>query len=485
MSNHETYANTNGRIEMTIAKTLRILVLAAAVAGTATLGLAEKQAPPQPGKAKDFHVPKPKKFELENGMKVTLVSWGSTPKMSLRLAVRTGNIDESAQRVWLADVIGDLLTQGTSTRTASQIAQQAADMGGEIRVGVSEDETDLSTDVLSEFGPAAARLLGDLVRNPSFPEAELARIKTDRARGLSIARSQQQSLAFEKFRALLYGDHPYGRLFPTAEMIQGFSIAEVHSFFDSNFGAQRAHLYVVGHFDEPSMEKAIRAAFSGWKKGPAPSQNVPTVKSERRLEILDRPGAVQSTIYLGMPTINPSDADWIGLTVMDALLGGSFGSRITSNIREQKGYTYSPRSQLSSRFRDGYWVEIADVTTKDTGASLHEIFAEIDRLRSEAPPAAELRGIQNYLAGIFVLQNSTRYGIIGQLEFMDLHGLPENYLNTYVQKVYAVTPAEVQRLAARHIPVDRATIVIAGDQKTIADQVAPYAKAGAAAPASN
>jgi zinc protease len=169
---------------------------------------------------------------------------------------------------------------------------------------------------------------------------------------------------------------------------------------------------------------------------------------------------------------------------MNALLGGSFGSRITSNIREQKGYTYSPRSQVSTRFRDAYWVEIADVTTKDTGAALKEIFSEIDRLQAEPPSATELKGIQNYLAGTFVLQNSSRDGIVGQLAFMDLHGLPDDYLTTYVQKVYAVTPADVQKMAAEHIPDDRATIVIAGDLKVINDQIASYAKPGGAPPAS-
>ena len=133
--------------------------------------------------------------------------------------------------------------------------------------------------------------------------------------------------------------------------------------------------------------------------------------------------------------------------VTNALLGGSFGSRITRNIRENKGYTYSPGSSLSSRVGDAYWAESADVVTQHTGASLREIFLEIERLRSEPPSAEELRGIQNFLAGTFVLQNSTPGGIIGQLRFMDLHGLERSYLENYVRNVYAVTPADVQRVA--------------------------------------
>jgi predicted Zn-dependent peptidase len=451
----------------------RTLSALLALAAAAPL-FAQKQAPPEAGKPKGFSVPAPHKFTLENGMAVTLVEYGTLPKVTVRLAVRTGNIDEKTGEVWLSDVMGDLLSQGTETRTAEQIAEAAARMGGELNVNVGEDRTDLSGDVLSEFGPDMAALIAGVAMHPKFPESELARLKGDRQRQLSIAKSQPQQMASEKFRALLYGDHPYGRLFPTEEMLKGFTIEQVRAFYGANFGAARAHLYAAGKFDAKAMEEAIRKAFSGWKRGSAPSVNLPKPRNEHRLETVDRPGAVQSTIYLGMPVTDPSSPDWVALGVMNALLGGSFGSRITSNIREQKGYTYSPNSQVSTRYRDGYWVETADVTTKDTGASLKEILAEIKRLQSEPPSAQELKGIQNYLAGTFVLQNSSRTGIIAQLAFVDLHGLPADYLNTYVSRVYAVTPAEVQQMATKYIQSDKATIVVVGDKKVIAEQVTPY-----------
>src|SRR6185503_19144254 len=172
--------------------------------------------------------------------------------------------------------------------------------------------------------------------------------------------------------------------------------------------------------------------------------------------------------------IDPSNPDYIPLQVMNAILGGSFGSRITSNIREQKGYTYSPSSQLSSRYRDAYWVEIADVTTAVTGPSMKEIFYEIDRLQKEPPSEAELQGIKNYLAGLFVIRNSSRQGLIGQIAFMDLHKLPDSYLTNYVQNVFAVTPADVQRLTQKYLLNDQMTIVVVGDKSKIADQLTPY-----------
>jgi predicted Zn-dependent peptidase len=376
--------------------------------------------------------------------------------------------------VWLSALVGDYLTQGTAKLGATQIAEAAARMGGSLDVAVGADHTDIGGDVLSEFGPEMARLIADVARNPKFPEGELARLKGDRLRQVAIARSQPRPLAQEKFLAVLYPNHPYGRLYPSTEQLQGYTLEQVRAFYDANYGAARGHLYVAGRFDEKAMEEAIRSAFGDWKRGAEPVSNVPKGVSERAVYLIDRPGAVQSTIIMGMPVIAPANPDWIPLQVTNALLGGSFSSRITSNIREQKGYTYSPTSQLSTRDHDAYWAEIADVTTNVTGPSLKEIFGEIDRLQAEAPSEKEVKGIQNYMAGTFVLQNSSRPGIIGQLQFVDLQGLPEDYLNRYVQRVYTVTPAQVQQMTQKNIQDDKAAIVVGGDRKVIEEQVKPY-----------
>jgi zinc protease len=164
--------------------------------------------------------------------------------------------------------------------------------------------------------------------------------------------------------------------------------------------------------------------------------------------------------------------DCLGLTVMNALLGGSFGSRITANIREQKGYTYSPASTITTRLGAAAWVEMADVTTNVTGASIEEILEEIERLRNEPPSAEELRGIQNFLAGTFVLRNSSRSGIATQLAFLDLYGLSESYVREFVQNVFALTPADMQRLARTYIDPAKLAIVVVGDREKVEEQLA-------------
>jgi predicted Zn-dependent peptidase len=454
-----------------------LLVLAASLF-VAAPSFAQKQTPPAGGPPKPFTVPAHETYSLPNGMKVTLVPYGTLPKVTASLVVRTGSVNQTLEQYSVASILGNLLKEGTSTRNAKQLAEEFAQMGGDLNVGIGEDESAFTTDVLSEFGPNAVRLLADVALHPLLPESELARLKNDALRQVTVARSIPQQIAQERFRKILYPDHPYGRVLPAPEDIQKQTIENAKAFYQGNFVAARAHLYVAGRFDGAAVKKAIAESFSGWAKGTPAASFVPKPQPKRMLDVTDRPGAAQSTIFVGLPVPGADSPDNIALGVTNTLLGGSFGSRITSNIREQKGYTYSPNSQISRRVHDAYWVETADVTTAVTGPSLKEIFGEVERLQKEAPGAEELKGIQSFLSGIFLIQNSTRGALIGQLRYVDLQGLGEDYLKTYVQKVNAVTPAEVQRMMAQYIKPEQMTIVVVGDKAKISEQLAPYAATG-------
>lgn len=450
---------------------LAALAAGAALAGFAPGAGAAQSTPPEPGEPREFRVPESTGLQLDNGLDVTLIPYGDVPKVTVQLAIRTGNVDEAADQVWLSDLMSDLMEQGTTSRDAATLALETARMGGSFGVNVGEDESFVFGTVLSEFGPELVRLLGDVARNPAFPADELERLKADRIRQVSIARSQPQALAQERFREVLYPGHPYGRLFPTPEMIEGYTVDEIRDFYHRTFGARRAHLYVAGRFDPAEMRRAIRDAFGDWGGAAPADPPLAEPHDERGIHVIDRPGAVQSSIYMGLPVVDPSHPDYVALQVTNALLGGSFASRITSNIREDKGYTYSPFSVLSSRYRDAFWAEIADVTTDVTGAAILEILHEIQRLQQEPPSEQELQAIQNYLAGNFVLQNSSRGGLIGQLRFIELHDLDEDYLRDYVDRVHAVTPDEVQEIARSYIDPGRMTFVVVGDRSMIDEQL--------------
>lgn len=451
---------------------VKTLALTAALTIFAIPAVAQdRETPPPGGTPKDFSLPDAVTFTLDNGLNVTMVEFGSVPKATVAVVVRSGNLNEG-ENTWLADLSGDFLMEGTTTRSSEDIAREAAAMGGSVFVSVGEDQTNIGGQALSDFVPDLIGLLADMALNPSFPESELERLRRDRIRQVSVAQTQPQQMASSAFRAAIYGDHPYGRSFPTEEQLSGYTIDDARGFYEDNFGAQRTHVYIAGMFDPDAARAAIEDAFADWHAGPEVLIN-PPVPAEGKVSVgvIDRPDAVQSNIYLGLPVANPGDDDWIALSVANTLLGGSFSSRITRNIREDKGYTYSPFSQISVRYRDGFWAQVAAVTTDVTGPALQEIMNEIDRLSTEPPSEEELDGIKNYAAGIFVLQNSTRNGIIGVLSYQNLHDMPDDYLTNYVSDVYALTPEDISTTVSTYLREEDMTLIVVGDRGQISEQV--------------
>ncbi|MBD1396375.1 insulinase family protein [Pontibacter sp. JH31] len=450
---------------------LALGVLLTLQAGIAT---AQKQAPPSGGDPKDFKLPAKQQFDLPNGLTATMVPYGEVPKVTVSMVVEVGNVHETENQNGLADMVGNLLQEGTATRNARQLAEEVARLGGSLYVSVGPNQTWISGSVLSEYGPELIGIMADLVKNPAFPESELARVKNDFKRQMNLQRQQPGAQAQEKYRAVLYPNHPYGRKLPTDAEIDQYTLEQLRDFYQKQFGADRTNVYVAGKFDAGAMKEAISSTLRDWNKGPEPQIPVAKPVTKGDMIVVDRPGAPQSTIVFGLPVVDPSHPDYMALRVTNSLLGGSFGSRITRNIREDKGYTYSPYSSLAARYKVGDWAQVADVTTEHTGNSLREIVREISRLGKEAPTAEELEGIKNYEAGLFVLRNSSPNGIISQLSFLDLHGLPESFLTNQVQHIHAITPQQVQQTTQKYIRPKDMTLVVVGDRKQIDSQLKKF-----------
>lgn len=429
----------------------------------------DKEVPPQGGEPRDFELPEKEVIDYDNGLQLVLVPYGSIPKATINITLKTGNINEGKEEVWLGDLLADLMEEGTTA--GYSVKDSLAGMGGNLNIGVGTHTTSLSTGVLAEFAPEAVKILADVLVDPKLPESELERLKKDMNRNLTVALSRPGTQARKEFFAEIYPDHPYGRQYPTQEQVNSFDLEDVKKFYEENFGAQRTTVYVVGKFNAEEVKAAVKEKLSSWRKGTEADYPVAQPESNATVKIIDRPGAPQSTIMYGLPVVDPTHEDYIALDVMNSLLGGSFGSRITSNIREDKGYTYSPGSALVSNYKTGVWYENADVTTEFTGASIAEINKEIRRLQEEAPGKEELQGIKNYESGIYVLQNSTPGGIIGQLIFLDVHNLPESFLVDQVKNINALTPEQIRMMAEKYIQPEKMTLIVVGDKEKIKDQV--------------
>ncbi|MEX0734936.1 MAG: pitrilysin family protein [Steroidobacteraceae bacterium] len=431
---------------------------------------ATRESPPPPGEPREFKLPAKETLRLDNGLAVTFIDYGSVPKVTILAVVRTGNIDEG-ESTWLPDVAVEMLKEGTTTRSAPDIAHAAAGMGGELGVSVAAEQTTAGISVLSDHAVGAVELLADVLRNPRFPESELPRVIANFERSLAVARSDPQSLADEALAKLVFGEHPFGRMLPREGQLAGYGISDLRAFYERNFGAKRTHVYVAGRYDRATLEAAIRDAFGTWREGDPPTVLPARASETLQLELVDSPGAPQSSVRIAVPVPDPSHALYFLTTLMNSLLGGTFGSRITTNIREDKGYSYSPGSSISARRGGALWILSAEVTAEHTAAAITEVFREIERLQREVPPGAELEPVKAYRSGLFVISNSSPNGVLGQLAFMNLHGLPDEFLTNWLANIHAVTPPQVSEMAKQFIRPERMTVVVAGDLAKIGESV--------------
>jgi len=431
----------------------------------------EKETPPEGGTPLAFKLPEKKIIKLDNGLTLVMIPYGNIPKTTIRVSIASGNAHEKEGQVWLPDLMVDFMQEGSINNDAKQIADKIANMGGNLNAGVAPLQISFNSSVLYEYAPDAIALIAEVIQNPSWPVTEMERLKNNMKRNLTVALSRPQAQASQDFFETLYPDQPYGSFYSTESMIDSFTIEDIKAFYEEQIGAKRTTVYVAGKFNESSVKEAVKEAFSNWKEGPDPFYPKAVANTTGSVKIIDRPGAPQSTIMYGLPVANVSSEDHIALSITNSLLGGSFGSRITSNIREDKGYTYSPGSAIRNDYKSSVWFENADVTTQYTGASLAEINKEIIRLQNEPPTEEELVGIQNYEAGIFVLRNSSPGGIISQLEFINVHGLDESYLTNRVENIYKVTPEMVQEMTKKYIDPSQMTLIVVGDKKQIQGQI--------------
>ncbi|MCU7555839.1 insulinase family protein [Alteromonas sp. ASW11-19] len=432
--------------------------------------------PPAPGEPKDFALPSVSSYTLPNGLQVTFIPYGETPKSTMVLQFDTGNQHDDTQG-GLADIVFELLKQGTDTLDASAIATQAASMGGQVSTRVGMNSSHIALDVLSEFNREAVSLLATLVASSMFEETDLQRAIQNQWRDIEVARSRAQGQAVVAFYEKMYGEHPYSHIYPTKAELHSITRDDVREFAETYLTASNAHLYIAGRFNQTQMQNAIRNAFEDLPAGgPIAPVAPPAQQAAPGLTLIPREGAVQATVRIGQRTVPMSHKDYVPLEVMNTLLGGMFSSRITQNIREDKGYTYSPRSALYSYKDASVWYQAADIQAESTGDAINEIVKEISGLQEIPPPAEELQGVKNYMSGLFVLRNSSRAGVIAQLVRLNVNDLPQARLTDYISMVNQVSAEQVSRVAVEYLNLDDMSVIVVGDKQQMNEQLSVVEK---------
>jgi len=438
----------------------------------------QRTANPVPELAPEREVrwPKRTKTKLANGLEMILLESHTIPKFHGELYLRSGNAAAAARGTALAEMAATMLRTGTAKHSSREIEEQLRGVGADLSVSAGQDNSAISFAGLSDHAEPLLLLVNELAREAAFPATEFERERRQKLEEVKLERTQPGFLAGERLRKVLFGSHPYAQISPTEEQVAAYTREGLQEVYRGFYTPENAILVLVGDFDPSAMQKVAEGVFGDWSgKEPAISECAkPPVPKGRRVYLVDLPGSVQTQILCGCHAITRNHPDWIRLGLANSLYGGAFNSRLVMNIREDKGYTYSPRSGVNPLRQYGYFSVSAAVRNDVVAASLTEIFYEIDKLRSIPVPEAELFDAQNYLTGVFSLGLATQSGLLSQISTLALNQLPDDYLETYREKVRALTPEDVLYAARAYFDSANMQVVVVGDRKQIESQAALF-----------
>jgi len=416
--------------------------------------------------------PKRTHSKLANGMQVVLAEAHSIPKFHGELFFRAGEALISDRAVGLAELTATVVRTGTNARASRQIEEDLRRLGADLGVSAGQDTSAISFAFLSEFAEPLLQLVNELAREAAFPEAEFERERRQKLEEVKLERTSPGFLASERLREVLFGEHAYAKVSPSEAQLAAYKRDDLVAVYREIYTPENALLVVVGDFEPQAMLKLIGSVFGNWTgKKPATTASPALPRFHgRKVYLVHNPGSVQTQILAGCHAITRKNPDWISLGLTNSLYGGAFNSRLVMNIREDKGYTYSPRSGVSPLREHGYFSVSAAVRNDVVAASLTEIFYEIDKLRSVPVPEAELNDAQNYLSGVFSLGLATQEGLLTQFATSALNDLPDDYLETYRDKVRALKAADLLAMARKYFDSANMQIVAVGDRALIEEQ---------------
>ncbi len=428
--------------------------------------------PPRPTPLSPARFPPFNEAALPNGLQLVVVEHHEQPVVSVTLSFRAGGIYDPAGREGLSSLVAELVTKGTESRTAEQIAATIEGVGGSLSASSGDDFLTVSADALSDQVELVFELLGDVTLHSTFPESELELARTRALSALALELSQPSSVAGRFFASEIYGRNPYGRS-ATRESYRAITHEDVATFAAQRLRPAGALLVVAGDVTEAQVRALVEKAFGTWRGVPPPGGALPAPPPKRATDILliHRPGSAQSNIVLGNTTIPPADPGYYAGRVATQVLGGGADSRLFLILREQKGWTYGAYASLH-RYRGlGYWQATAEVRTEVTDSALRETLHQVDRIRTETIPDSELAAVRGFLVGSFPLTIETPSQIAAQVANAKLLGLGDDYLRLYRERLSAVTAPQAKAAASRLYRRDALTVVVVGDAAKIYDRL--------------
>jgi zinc protease len=431
------------------------------------------ERPPRPIASRDVKFP-PYAFKtLTNGLQVIAVSHHEQPAVSLRLLVRAGAAQDPEGRPGVAALAATLLDQGTTTRSAEQIANAIDSIGGALGTGAGSDLSFIQAIVMKDSLSFGLDLVSDVAQHPAFAKEEIERQRQQSLSGMRVSYDDPEFLANIVFDRLVYGLHPYGRpQAGTPDTLAAVTRDDLLAFHKKWFGANNAILAIVGDVTPEEAFAGAERAFGGWTKA-----TVEVVKPldppppARRVIVIDKPGAVQTEIRVGNLAIARKNNDFMAMDLASKVLGGEGANRLHRVLRSERGLTYGASADFNALKQAGDIVAQTNTRSETTGETLRLIVDEVWKLLRDRVGERELAGAQEYLTGSFPLTIETPSQIALQILNAVFFGLDLNDLQTYRERVNAVTVDDVQRVARNYLHPDRLTVVLVGDASAFVKQL--------------
>ena len=434
--------------------------------------------PPAAGELAPVKLPEINEKTLDNGLKLIVVEHHELPVAVFMLEVKTGASNDPGNLAGLASFTADLLTRGTKSRSAIDIAEEIDFVGGNLGSSAGWDQSNVICQVLTRHFETGLDLFADVALNPVFQKSEIERLRTRAISGYLKSREDPAYLANEYFAEYLYGNHPFGyKVSGTDKTLKNLKRSNIVDYYSAYFVPNNSVLIVAGDVNSDEIFKALEEKFGDWKKRDIPAVDLPEPKAPEGLKILlvNKPDATQSQIRMGHLGIARSNEDYFSISLMNYIYGGGgFSSRLMKTVRAEMGLTYHIRSRFDYRKLPGPFGITTFTKNESAGEAVKEILKQMVLYQEQAAEAEELADAQSFYTGSYPMRFETPNQIAGQLMQVELYDLGDDYIETYRDKVRAVTIEDVKMMAGRYLHPDNMAIVVVGRKDEVYDQLTEF-----------
>lgn len=437
----------------------------------------DRAVPPPPGELRPFRFPAFVKRSLPGGLRVYASRVAGVPLVSLELSARAGAHHDPVERPGLATFTASVIDEGTRRRDSLEIAAWIERLGGYLVSAADWDTGYVAVATLSRHLGSGLDLLAEIALSPTFPEKEIERIRQQRLAELMRRVYDPAAQADDKLSEAIYGGTPYaGPLLGSVAGLRSLDRDALVAFYERHYPLAGSTVIAVGDLDPEDLVRRVEESLVPSALQPAPA--LPEIPPAIRpvpldgisIHVVDRPGAAQTELRLGHAGVPRTHPEWFPLNVLNMVLGGKFTSRINLNLRERHSYTYGANSRFSGRLGPGPFVVDTAVATESAGAAAREVLGELRRIREELVEPHELEETLSYMIGVYPYTVQTAGEVAKRLEILSVYGLPDDYYDTYVDRLAAVTREDLLKGAREHLHPDRIAVVAVGPADALVPQ---------------